>query len=40
MLAAWIAGSQSIKPGNLMPSSNAFTGEELRLVAAYLESLE
>jgi cytochrome c oxidase subunit 2 len=39
-LAAWIAGSQSIKPGNLMPSSNAFSGEELRLVAAYLESLK
>jgi cytochrome c oxidase subunit II len=39
-LAAWIAGSQGIKPGNLMPSSNAFSGEELRLVAAYLESLK
>jgi cytochrome c oxidase subunit 2 len=39
-LAAWIAGSQGIKPGNLMPSSTAFTGEELRLVAEYLESLK
>ena len=39
-LAAWIAGSQSIKPGNLMPSTTAYTGEELRLVAAYLESLQ
>jgi cytochrome c oxidase subunit 2 len=39
-LAAWIAGSQNLKPGNLMPSSTAFTGEELRLVAAYLESLK
>ena len=33
------AGSQGIKPGYLMPSSSAFSGEELRLVAAYLESL-
>ena len=39
-IAAWIAGSQSLKPGNPMPSSTAFTGEELRLVAAYLESLK
>jgi cytochrome c oxidase subunit 2 len=39
-IAAWIAGSQSLKPGNLMPSSKAFSGEELRLVAAYLESLK
>jgi cytochrome c oxidase subunit 2 len=39
-LAAWIAGSQSLKPGNLMPSYTAYSGEELRLVAAYLASLK
>jgi cytochrome c oxidase subunit 2 len=39
-LAAWIADSQGIKPGNLMPSMNVFTGEELRAVAAWLESLK
>ena len=39
-LAAWIAGSQAIKPGNLMPSITAYSGEELRLVAAYLASLK
>ena len=39
-MAAWIADSQGIKPGNLMPSMNVFTGEELRAVAAYLESLK
>jgi cytochrome c oxidase subunit 2 len=39
-IAAWIAGSQAIKPGNLMPSIAAYTGEELRLVAAYLASLK
>jgi cytochrome c oxidase subunit 2 len=39
-LAAWIANSQAIKPGNLMPSTTAYTGEELRLVAAYLASLK
>ena len=39
-LAGWIADSQRIKPGNLMPSMNVFSGEELRAVAAYLESLK
>jgi cytochrome c oxidase subunit 2 len=39
-LAGWIADSQGIKPGNLMPSMNVFSGEELRAVAAYLESLK
>lgn len=38
-LAGWIAGSQDLKPGNLMPSFNTFEGEELRALAAYLESL-
>lgn len=39
-LAGWIADSQTIKPGNLMPSMNVFTGVELRAVAAWLESLK
>lgn len=39
-LAGWIADSQRIKPGNLMPSMNVFVGQELRAVAAYLESLK
>ncbi|MDQ3194852.1 MAG: cytochrome C oxidase subunit II, partial [Pseudomonadota bacterium] len=39
-LAGWIASSQHLKPGNRMPSFDAFTGEELRALAAYLESLK
>jgi cytochrome c oxidase subunit 2 len=39
-LAAWVSTSQQIKPGNLMPSMNVFSGEELRALAAYLGSLE
>ena len=39
-LAAWISSSQHIKPGNLMPSMNVYSGEELRAVAAYLAALE
>ncbi|MDQ3774678.1 MAG: cytochrome c oxidase subunit II [Pseudomonadota bacterium] len=39
-LAGWIADSQRIKPGNLMPSMSVFVGQELRAVAAYLESLK
>jgi cytochrome c oxidase subunit II len=39
-LAGWIADSQRIKPGNLMPSMNVFVGQELRAVAMYLESLK
>ena len=38
--AGWIASSQHLKPGNLMPSFPMFSGEELRGLAAYLESLE
>jgi cytochrome c oxidase subunit 2 len=38
-LAGWVSASQTIKPGNLMPSMNVFTGEELQALAAYLESL-
>jgi cytochrome c oxidase subunit 2 len=39
-LAGWIASSQHLKPGNLMPSFRALSGEELRSLAAYLEGLE
>lgn len=39
-VAAWIASSQHLKPGNLMPSFRHFSGEELRSIAAYVESLE
>jgi cytochrome c oxidase subunit II len=39
-LAGWIAGSQDIKPGNEMPSFNELSGEELRTLAHYMESLQ
>jgi cytochrome c oxidase subunit 2 len=39
-MAGWIADSQGIKPGNRMPSYAVLTGQELRDVAAYLESLK
>lgn len=39
-LAGWIAGSQQIKPGNEMPDFNELSGEQLRAVAQYMESLE
>ncbi len=39
-LAGWIADNQRIKPGNLMPPSNALPGDELRAVAAYLSALK
>jgi cytochrome c oxidase subunit 2 len=39
-LAGWIAGAQDVKPGNKMPSSLAYTGVELRALAAWLGSLE
>ena len=39
-LAGWIASSQRIKPGNLMPSFQAFDGEDLRALAGYLERLK
>jgi cytochrome c oxidase subunit 2 len=38
-LAAWIASSQHLKPGNRMPSFDVFPGEQLRALAAYLEAL-
>ncbi|MDQ2081119.1 cytochrome c oxidase subunit II [Xanthobacteraceae bacterium Astr-EGSB] len=39
-LAGWIASSQHLKPNNRMPDFNVFAGEELRAIAAYLESLK
>ncbi|WP_082584509.1 cytochrome c oxidase subunit II [Noviherbaspirillum sp. Root189] len=38
--AGWIAGSQHIKPGNQMPSFNDLSGEGLRYVAQYMDSLK
>ena len=39
-LGGWIAGSQHIKPDNRMPSFNTLSGEELRAMVAFMESLE
>ncbi len=39
-IAGWITESQQIKPGNRMPSFNQFSGEELRAISAYIESLK
>lgn len=39
-LAGWIADSQAIKPGNRMPAYPVLSGQELRDVAAYLDSLK
>jgi cytochrome c oxidase subunit 2 len=39
-LAAWIADPQHIKPGNLMPDTKTLSGEDLRALASYLESLK
>lgn len=39
-LAGWIASSQHLKPGNKMPSFARYAGEDLRALAAYLESLK
>lgn len=39
-LAAWIATSQHVKSGNLMPSFTGFSGEELNAVATYLVELK
>ncbi len=38
-LAAWIASSQHLKPGNRMPNFDVFPDEDLRALAAYLEAL-
>jgi cytochrome c oxidase subunit 2 len=39
-IAAWIAGAQHLKPGNVMPSYDRLEGKQLRALAAYLESLK
>jgi cytochrome c oxidase subunit 2 len=39
-LAAWIADSQAIKPGNRMPAYPVLNGADLRAVAAWLEALK
>lgn len=39
-LAGWISDSQGIKPGNRMPAYPVLTGQELRDVSAWLESLK
>ena len=39
-LAGWIANAQQIKPGAKMPSYGSLTGEDLRAMAGYLESLK
>ncbi|GEO15671.1 cytochrome c oxidase subunit II [Microvirga aerophila] len=38
-LAGWIANTQHIKPGARMPSYGTLSGEDLRALAGYLESL-
>jgi cytochrome c oxidase subunit 2 len=38
-IAAWIASSQHLKPGNGMPSYDQLEGTQLRALAAYLASL-
>lgn len=39
-LGGWIADSQAIKPGNRMPAYPVLSGQDLRAVSAYLESLK
>lgn len=39
-LAGWIASSQHLKPGNLMPSFEDLSATELRALAGYLEGLK
>lgn len=36
----WIASAQHLKPGNEMPSFDRLTGDELRALASYMESLQ
>jgi cytochrome c oxidase subunit 2 len=38
-LAAWVTHAQSMKPGSTMPDVTAFSGDELRALVAYLQSL-
>ncbi|MCB5175724.1 cytochrome c oxidase subunit II [Microvirga lenta] len=39
-LGGWIANTQHLKPGVRMPSYGMLTGEDLRAIAGYLESLK
>lgn len=39
-MGGWIADSQTIKPGNRMPAYPVLSGQDLRAVSAYLESLK
>jgi cytochrome c oxidase subunit 2 len=39
-LASWIASSQHLKPGNLMPSFGMLPAAELQALAAYLDGLQ
>jgi cytochrome c oxidase subunit 2 len=39
-LAGWIASSQHLKPGNLMPEFKELSAEDLKALAAYLEGLK
>lgn len=39
-MAGWISDSQSLKPGNRMPAYPVLTGQELRDVSGWLESLK
>lgn len=39
-LGGWISDSQALKPGNRMPAYPVLTGEDLRAVSAWLDSLE
>jgi len=39
-LSAWVTHAQSLKPGSRMPDLPQFSGEELRALVAYLQSLE
>jgi cytochrome c oxidase subunit 2 len=39
-IAAWVAESQRIKPGNLMPAFREFGGAELSALASYVEHLK
>jgi cytochrome c oxidase subunit II len=39
-IAGWVASSQHLKPGNLMPSFRELSGEELQALAAYVDSLK
>ena len=39
-MGGWIAGAQTIKPGNRMPNFNGFDGETLRALSSYLYGLK